>query len=1185
MARQFLNLLKGAGTTQRTNPVVKPVVQLTKRQRWRERRRLQQRLKRQQLGLVFPFKALTPAHETSERQLGFFTPNQFFDTPAAVKGSSESALSASPDRWKGMKSYLQIITTPTSDTHGTTLLFDIEGKRYIFGNLAESTQRACAEQGVRLLKVSEIFITGSVVWRNVGGLLGFILTLADGAASRAAASADAIKEKIFGKEKTMSQEKYEKLHKDYKSKLQEKSHLTLFGPANLNYMLATARRFIFRTSMPLTAHEIPDILATRQAESPGAANFIFQDDYIRVWGLSVPREEIMDPQQSPSTRSATGRKRSHDEIEANTGRTGAVRTRSNDSASRLAKRVVAEMFGSDWQADRLVEQMLGEVRLPAAIFVRDPISKQVKPFTGPMPGDQGYRPDTRVLVRSPWPATALMKRLEAPLPSNEAVSYIVKTHPRRGKFDPTKAISHGLNDKTKWSLLTQGQTIPNDRGEHITPDMVLGPSKPPTGFMVVDLPHVSHVVPFLRQYTELYEEIKQGIAVFVWILSARSADHPALKEFIQAQSTVKHITSIRKKARDRLSFESAAAMTLRLTSIDSPRYQVPRYTPSNGHLTCETFPTATAADRGQLCQMEPSVRFSTDDVPEPFDPDTILAEVPEKALQAAAAARVKIAEDADVLEAWASKIRQPDAEVITLGTGSAAPSKHRNVSATLVRIPGWGSILFDCGEGTRGQLQRFCKSRDDYRALMSDLRMIWVSHLHADHHLGTASVIKDWAVNETGLKPVGGWTSEERTPTRSLSPPTRSLSPRSLERKRRRSGSRSPTPPASVRGPRKTLAVLSDEAMLHWLWEYSQLENIGYAQIKPLCVSPTDPLNAMNTQMHPFEPPPLPPNSPRGSPNRADRVPRVDVLRDLGLEDLQAVRVSHCNGAMAVSITLPGGFKVSYSGDCRPSLYNFAKIGRDSDLLIHEATFDDELQADAKAKRHSTTGEALEVATRMRAKAVVLTHFSQRYAKVPVIVASSERAAEEQPDAAAAAADQEDEAMAAQGGMDAAAADQAAPQPNDDDETDAPASPGVTTAAFSVPRDSDMKVCMAFDYMRVKVGEIAQMERFVPALVALLESEAVQKGALKGRKAAEKAAAEQQQQQKSNGKGKGKGSEKAGDKVAEQQESNVDGNGKPGKGRNRKRGKNKAKAAERTNAEQADVEMGDASKEEDKKTD
>jgi hypothetical protein len=62
--------------------------------------------------------------------------------------------------------------------------------------------------------------------------------------------------------------------------------------------------------------------------------------------------------------------------------------------------------------------------------------------------------------------------------------------------------------------------------------------------------------------------------------------------------------------------------------------------------------------------------------------------------------------------------------------------------------------------------------------------------------------------------------------------------------------------------------------------------------------------------------------------------------------------------------------------------------GRGSDLLIHEATLEDELLEEAKSKLHSTTSQAIEVGQRMGAKFTLLTHFSQRYAKLPRLNAS-----------------------------------------------------------------------------------------------------------------------------------------------------------------------------------------------------
>lgn len=54
-----------------------------------------------------------------------------------------------------------------------------------------------------------------------------------------------------------------------------------------------------------------------------------------------------------------------------------------------------------------------------------------------------------------------------------------------------------------------------------------------------------------------------------------------------------------------------------------------------------------------------------------------------------------------------------------------------------------------------------------------------------------------------------------------------------------------------------------------------------------------------------------------------------------------------------------------------------------SDLLIHEATMEDELSQEAVIKMHSTTSQAIDIGHRMQAKYILLTHFSQRYAKLP----------------------------------------------------------------------------------------------------------------------------------------------------------------------------------------------------------
>ena len=60
---------------------------------------------------------------------------------------------------------------------------------------------------------------------------------------------------------------------------------------------------------------------------------------------------------------------------------------------------------------------------------------------------------------------------------------------------------------------------------------------------------------------------------------------------------------------------------------------------------------------------------------------------------------------------------------------------------------------------------------------------------------------------------------------------------------------------------------------------------------------------------------------------------------------------------------------------------SFVKCSDNANLVIHEATFSDELKENAVSFMHSTIREAVEVAIESKSKNLVLTHFSQRYAK------------------------------------------------------------------------------------------------------------------------------------------------------------------------------------------------------------
>ena len=69
-----------------------------------------------------------------------------------------------------------------------------------------------------------------------------------------------------------------------------------------------------------------------------------------------------------------------------------------------------------------------------------------------------------------------------------------------------------------------------------------------------------------------------------------------------------------------------------------------------------------------------------------------------------------------------------------LGTGSAVPSKYRNVCSILYKVSASLSMLLDCGEGTYNQLLRLCPQ--SIESILNSIKIIVISHSHEDHNLG-----------------------------------------------------------------------------------------------------------------------------------------------------------------------------------------------------------------------------------------------------------------------------------------------------------------------------------------------------------------------------------------------------------------------------------------------------------------
>lgn len=956
---------------------------------------------------------------------------------------------------KDMSCSIEIITTPTADSPGTTLVLRTASKHYVFGNMAEGTQRAMVQQGTRLLKAQDFFLTGKAEWQNMGGLIGMMLTLADASTSSYTTAMETFK---------LAQERGKKADEPVKP------HFDVYGPPNLKHTVGTCRRFIFRKGIPIVATEY-----TKQSPEKDANGTIlptWQDSNINVWAMSispaVSKPDVMAEAELEARRQHfDAHLNTFEDFQAPENETPKARELRYD---KIRTATIKYMFDSNWSFDTLVEQHISAVNMPAAMFVRNPETHAYEPYTGPKPGGPDPLPDITVWTRTPWPGAQILA-LPPTQPAKECISYIVRSHPTRGQFDVARAKELGITPGPQFGQLSKGISVQNANGDWVTPEQVMGADRPGQGIAILDVPSVDYVESIVQREELHSPEVMQGIGAIVWALGPGVVGHPTLAEFMEKLSNVEHVISSIDTAPNRITNDSVATQATRLGLVDPARYSTPVFDATsvpqkslyrNGQPTSSEMPRgAIAADRGLTFTLMPKFSMKKETISKLFDDGIVRNETAPEVIELAKKAQETVQLNRGDMTLWRQLLARPDTEVTTLGTGSALPSKYRNVSATLVRVPGIGNYLFDCGENTLGQLSRVFPY-EELIDILKNLRVIWISHLHADHHLGTTAVIRAWyqVVHNSvpNTQPLGN-------------------SVGGLD--------------ASAYG----LSVISHSGMLQWLNEYSAIEDFGYSRILPLQITANEQRNPSRLSIL---------NSFGKEEAENPAVYRRVYEQLFGFEDIQAAKVAHCHGAMAVSMTFPRSpsdledvepLKVSYSGDCRPS-YHFSKIGKDTTVLIHEATFDDALQGDAKAKKHSTTSEALGIGAQMNAKAVVLTHFSQRYQKIPVLQTVTDgeqedplldpaKVAEDVPED-----DEMDPTLDNADNMDihptiAPAREAAKPIPTLQHQV---SSLGENERVIKI-RNKDLKVAIAFDYMRVKIGEICELEHFNEALNTLLLKE------------------------------------------------------------------------------------------------
>ena len=269
-------------------------------------------------------------------------------------------------------------------------------------------------------------------------------------------------------------------------------------------------------------------------------------------------------------------------------------------------------------------------------------------------------------------------------------------------------------------------------------------------------------------------------------------------------------------------------------------------------------------------------------------------------------------------------------KVVFLGTSGSMPTPERGSSSVAI-IRGREVMLLDCGEGTQRQM---------VAAHIGFTRptRIFVSHLHGDHILGIPGLIQSMTLQrrEASLEVYGprGTAAFIQAFSSTLGGPGFPVTVFEIQRS----------------------GVVKDSAdyRIEAAEADHEVEAWSYALIE----------------------------YPRPGRFHPERARGLGVPEGVLWKRLQGGEDVELDGRVIRSSELVDpprpGRKVVYSGDTRPTEV-LVRLAEGADILIHEATFGEELAERAEEDGHSTARQAAEDALKAGARRLIITHISSRY--------------------------------------------------------------------------------------------------------------------------------------------------------------------------------------------------------------
>lgn len=277
--------------------------------------------------------------------------------------------------------------------------------------------------------------------------------------------------------------------------------------------------------------------------------------------------------------------------------------------------------------------------------------------------------------------------------------------------------------------------------------------------------------------------------------------------------------------------------------------------------------------------------------------------------------------------------------VVFLGTSGSVPTPKRALPAIAVQRKD-ELILFDCGEGLQRQM---IQAGIGFHKKMRVL----ITHMHGDHVLGLPGLLQTMSLLEREKKldiygPIGIKAFVEAVKQTVQFVLTFPVDVYEIED--------------------EGIVCREKEYEIYTKWVEHVVPSLAYALVEK-------------------------PRPGRFFPEKAKRLGIEEGPLWAKLQLGESVRLS--NGRVIKSEEVTGplrlGRKIVYTGDTK-STENLAKFSENADLIIHDATFDDELVERALEDGHSTPSQAAETAKKAKVKRLILTHISARYKDASVLL-------------------------------------------------------------------------------------------------------------------------------------------------------------------------------------------------------